>query len=123
MPALNQQNLQMRKIFASEFAKSYPRSFRQLQDMTVAAASASRNHGKRSIFGKDKGAEAFGEFMRVATHLCSTLEQEGATSIVPDEANELERINFIVQSFFSAYPNWKDAEPVWGGFYLAQSGR
>mgnify|MGYP003381692776 CR=1 FL=1 len=123
MQALDQQNIQMRKLFTSGFAKSYPRSFRLLQDMTLAAAKAQRNSGKRSIFGKDKGAEAFSNFMHVATNLCSTLRQEGAASMGPNEANELEKINFIVQSFFLAYPNWKDAEPVWGGFYLAQSGK
>lgn len=118
MPVLNKKNLQIRKVFTSEFAKSYPRSFRQLQDMTLAAVKAQRNSGKRSIFGKDKGAEAFNKFMHVATKLCETLVQEGATRTGPDESNELEKINFIIQSFFFAYPNWKDAEPVWGGFYL-----
>lgn len=119
MPALQEQNLNARRLFETRFRPNYPRSFRLLQDMTLAAAKAVKHQGKVSIFGKDKGEVAFTSFMETSRRLVSTMLSEGATTIVPDQPNQFERINAIVKAFFVAYPNWEEAAVVWDGFAQA----
>ena len=51
MALVGEENMNARKFLAGEFAASFPRSFRCLQDMAVAGANAYKNNGKRAWFG------------------------------------------------------------------------
>lgn len=106
-----------RGFFKSEIASRFPQTFRALQDMVVAASKAYKNQGKKSWFGRDKGADSYVQFMASVNKLATCFSSEQVYLVFPSEMERLDALNTMVLAFFAAYPNWQDAMIVWEGSF------
>lgn len=116
MVALNQANLQVRSVLEGDFAQAFPRVFRALQDMAVAGSKAYSNNGKRAWFGlgRDLTLESMRGFQDSIYLLAMALRSDEYLNLPAARGmSELEQVNRIVGLFFTAYPNWPDAEAAW----------
>lgn len=107
------ENLFYRRFLTEVFGPSNPKTFRSLQDLALAAAKANRNAGKISLFGNDKGGESLYKFQRTVEKLYESMLAEGMFGDLPTVFEQFSKMDDVVQLFFFAYPNWKDAESVW----------
>lgn len=108
MPALTQQNCSARDFFALQFAPRFPGSMKSLQHVALAAAKVHKNFGKVGWFGKDKGKQAYDEFLNAFAVLGSRLQTEGYFHVASG-STEMEKTFNLLRFFFVAYPNWHDA--------------
>lgn len=81
---------------------------KELTDLVMAAERAHNHHGKRSIFGKDKGKEADEHLSRAVLRAVTKLTDIGMLS-----SNELtaqiDGLRLAVRQTQAAYPNWPNA--------------
>lgn len=85
--------------------------------MVPAMEAAERNAGKRSVFGKDKGAEALGKFLGTLRTTVSALYRDGLISATMDAAEVHQAIVGSINMFAAIYPNWPDAYRFAAGFF------
>lgn len=87
----------------------YPHSYNAMTKLVVAMAKVSKNAGKKTFFGKDKGQESYQKFIEAlrVTMQSMILDKE----IV--EADDIESVykclGELLQMFSMAHPNWQDA--------------
>ena len=89
-----------------------PHTFSALQKLVPSMASVAKNAGKTSFFGRDKGADAYEEFVKcvkltVLAMMMDRVVRESSTSreVAVAMAAKLEM-------FAMAFPNWQDAYGV-----------
>ena len=116
MALVGPQAVQARDFLNSDFAQSFPRGFRALQDMAVAGSNAYKNNGKRAWFGlgRDLSLETMRQFQDSVTLLVIALKNDEFINLPAAKGmSEPEQINRLVALFFTAYSNWPDAEAAW----------
>lgn len=86
-----------------------PNTFNSFTWLVPAMEDAQKNAGKKSLFGKDKGAIAYEKFL---AHLQTTLLSMHKDRLI-DSATEPERVRTqlvsALQLFAHGHPNWPDA--------------
>lgn len=119
MDLISEQARATRNAMQTDFGPLFPRSFRALQDMALAASRAYKSSGKRAWFGmgRDLSLETMRGFQDSVFLLVSNLSSEGFINLpAANGLSEEDQVKGIVRAFFVAYPNWKDAEETWGIF-------
>ncbi len=83
----------------------------------MSAARVARDTGKRSWLGRDKGKAAWDSFINDTTLLTACLFDENYyRQAAGDNLSDIDKAFRLVRFFFTAHPNWPDAEAVWGDF-------
>jgi len=95
--------------FAQQLQIMTPHTYNALQKLVMAMADVSKNTGKKTFFGRDKGQDAYDKFQKSlkATMQCMVLDSviKESTS-TEDVINELKK---KIQHFQMVYPNWQEA--------------
>lgn len=116
MDLISEQAREARNAMQNDFGPLFPRSFRALQDMAIAASKAYKSSGKRAWFGmgRDLSLETMRGFQDSVFLLVSNLSSEGFINLpAANGLPEGDQVKGVVRAFFVAYPNWKDAEETW----------
>ena len=86
----------------------YGSATKELTDLVMAAEKAHNHHGKRSIFGKDKGKEADELLSRSVIRAVSKLTDIG-TLPSNDLHAQVDALRLAMRQTQAAYPNWPNA--------------
>lgn len=86
-----------------------PHTFNAMQSLVMAMEAAYKSKGKRTLFGRDKEAEAQVKFYTALRGTLISLVLDGV--LMESDSNEkaLESIREVIKFFSSAYPNWPAA--------------
>ncbi|WP_376956488.1 hypothetical protein ABNQ39_00430 (plasmid) [Azospirillum sp. A26] len=96
-------------IAADEFRERLPHTNAAMQKFVMSMAAVHNKRGKKTLFGKDKGLDAYRDFELRLTDLKRAMVLDRL--IAPNEtaANVRDSIVFLIVSWAQIYPNWKDA--------------
>jgi len=86
-----------------------PQTYAALQRLVMSMADAANNYGKRSIFGKDKGAAAFEKYLVQLASTVRAMSDDRLFMPTDDSGVVRERLVQKIELFAMGYPNWKDA--------------
>jgi hypothetical protein len=109
------------RMYQEQLPILYPHSFAAIQKLVMAMADFEKNIGKRSWFGRDKGAIAYEQFLNSLrqTVTCMTLDCKiRESSSVTEVVAALEE---LLTKFSMAYPNWEDAYTFANHFFSANN--
>lgn len=86
-----------------------PHTFNSLQKLVLAMTKFQKNKGKKTLFGRDKGREAWEVFEQELKKTMTSMFLDGVVnrSASPDQVRE----NLIecIGAFAEVFPNWQDA--------------
>ena len=86
----------------------YGSATKELTDLVMAAEKAHSHHGKRSIFGADKGKVAEDALAKAVLRTVSKLSEIGL--VKSDDLNvQIDGLRLAMRQTESAYPNWPKA--------------
>ncbi len=86
-----------------------PHTFNALQHLVMAMADLSKNRGKKSIFGKDKGLASLKKFESKLADTMLALVLDGAIDRDEDPTIARKTLLNAIGAFEQAFPNWQDA--------------
>ena len=105
------------KLFEEQLRIMTPHTYNALTKLITAMAGVSKNAGKKTFFGRDKGQEAYEKFLNSlkVTLQCMVLDEvirESSTTEVV-----ILELEGKIQKFKMAFPNWQDAYSVSDMFF------
>lgn len=86
-----------------------PKSHPALQNFVAAMTDVVKNTGKKSIFGKDKGAAAYEAFLRSLLQVIRAMLLDGQIKKNSSSEESLQRLITLMEIFQGGYPNWPEA--------------
>lgn len=96
------------KLEESILIARYGIATKELTDLVMAAEKAYNHFGKRTIFGKDKGAEADEQLGKAVIRTVTKLTEIGVITS-PDLKTQVDGLRVAIQQTMAAYPNWPKA--------------
>lgn len=86
-----------------------PHTFNSLQKFVMAMAKFQKNKGKKTLFGKDKGREAWENFEQELKKTMTSMFLDGVVnrSASPDQVRQ--KLIECIGVFAAVFPNWQDA--------------
>ena len=96
------------KVDEAIMVARYGSATKELTDLVTAAERAHDRHGKRSIFGRDKGKEADELLGRAVVRAVSKLSDIGEISS-NDLTAQVDALKLAMRHTEAAYPNWPNA--------------
>jgi len=97
------------RLFEEQLRLLTPHTYNALTKLVMAMASVSKNSGKKTFFGRDKGQEAYSEFLiALKVTLQSMVLDEVIRESTPTE-EVIEELKNKLKHFKMAFPNWQDA--------------
>lgn len=97
------------KLFEDLLRFKSPHTLKSFQDLVMSMAKVTQNLGKTSLFGRDKGVEAYREFLGEFRKTMHAMLKDGlVTEATPAEEFAIEMASNL-ETFARAFPNWKDA--------------
>jgi hypothetical protein len=106
---------------ADVFQNQAPHTFNALQHLVMAMAKVVKYQGKKSLFGKDKGLDAYKLFedkLRdtvFALVLDDAIDRNSKPSVVRETLIE------AISAFEQAFPNWRDAYSFAGQYLVVDA--
>ena len=104
------------RMYEDQLRIMTPHTFNALQKLVMAMADVSKNLGKTTFFGRDKGQESYSQFLHA---LKVTLQSMVLDKIVNDATateDVLAALEDKLAKFSEAFPNWQDAYKFAGTF-------
>jgi hypothetical protein len=96
------------KVEETILVARYGNATKELTDLVMAAERAHDRHGKRSIFGRDKGKEADELLGRAVVRAVSKLSDIGII-YSNDLKAQIDALRLAMRQTEAAYPNWPSA--------------
>ena len=96
------------KLQESILIAKYGSATKELTDLVMKAEAAYNNFGKRSIFGKDIGAEAEEQLSKAVLRVTSRLTNLGIITS-NDLKTQVAGLRDAIRQTQAAYPNWPKA--------------
>ena len=105
------------KLFEEQLRIMTPHTYNALTKLITAMAGVSKNAGKKTFFGRDKGQEAYEKFLNSlkVTLQCMVLDEVIRESSTTEEV--ILELEGKIQKFKMAFPNWQDAYSVSDMFF------
>lgn len=94
-----------------------PNTYKALTYLVPALADTTNSLGKKSLFGRDKGAAAFEKMLDTLQRTISAMYIDGLISRASTPANTLDTLLKFLSLFSEAHPNWQDAYSFAGFFF------
>lgn len=94
------------KLYRDQLPIVYPHIFAAIQKLVMAMESVSKNAGKKTLFGKDKGAEAYIKFAKCLQQTVVATILDGKASESSSNEHVIGIITMVLGKFEMAYPNW-----------------
>lgn len=103
---------------AGTFQTRFPHTFNALQKLVMAMAAYEKNKGKKTLFGKDKGLDAYKKFESVLkdTILAMVVDGVVARNIGAKECRET--LIEMIAAFAEVFPNWQDAYSFADNYFI-----
>lgn len=101
----------------TQLQAKYPQTHRSIGSLVLAMDYASRNIGKRSWYGADKGKEAYRKIGAGLRDTVIALHAEGLVTTETPGEQVLEKLVAMLKLFEQAYPNWPAAYAFSGEFF------
>lgn len=96
-------------MFEEQLRLMTPHTYNALTKLVMAMADVTKNAGRKTLFGRDKGQESYSKFLAMLKVTIQAMVLDGVIreSTPTDEvAAELEK---KLEIFSMAFPNWQDA--------------
>lgn len=100
------------KLFEEQLRVMTPHTYNALQKLVIAMAGISKNAGKKTIFGRDKGQESYDKFLKSLKVTLQCLVLDGIVRESSSNEEMLSELESKVSKFKMAFPNWQDAYAV-----------
>lgn len=97
---------------ASALREIAPYSYSAMTHLVMAMANISKNSGKRTLFGRDKGIPAYKKFFERLRNQLSAMVTDSYISREDTDEEVLAKLVQLIQLFSVAHPNWLDAYTV-----------
>jgi len=94
---------------AGTFQTKFPHTFNALQKLVMAMAAYEKNRGKKTLFGKDKGLDAYKKFEAVLKDTLLAMVVDGAVARNIGAKECRETLTEMIAAFAEVFPNWQDA--------------
>jgi len=104
-------------LFEEQLRIMTPHTYNALQKLVMAMAGISKNAGKKTIFGRDKGQEAYDKFLKSLKVTAQCLVLDGVVKESSSNEELLNELEGKVGKFKMAFPNWQDAYAVSDMFF------
>jgi hypothetical protein len=97
------------RMFEEQLRIMTPHTFHALQNLVMAMADVTKNAGKTTFFGRDKGQKSYSKFLEMLKiTLQSMVLDEVIRESTPTE-EVLVALQLRLDKFALAFPNWSDA--------------
>jgi hypothetical protein len=109
------------RLYQEQLPIQYPHTFAGMTKLVMSMADVANNIGKKTWFGRDKGAIAYEKFLKSLrqTIVGMTLDGVIKESFTNDQVvAELEK---ILTKFALAFPNWHEAYEFANNFFSANN--
>ena len=104
-------------MFEDQLRILTPHTFTALEKLVMAMAAVSKNAGKTSFFGRDKGQEAYSKFLFALKVTMQAMMLDGVTQESASTAEVLAALGVKLEKFVQAFPNWQDAYAFGNEFF------
>lgn len=94
---------------ASTFQANFPHTFNSLQKLVMAMADYDKNRRKKTLFGRDKGLDAYKKFEEVLRDTLLAMVVDGAVARNVSAKECRETLTEMIADFSEVFPNWQDA--------------
>lgn len=97
------------ELFETQLRYRTPHTYNALTKLVMAMASVTKNTGKKTLFGRDKGQESYSSFLAA---LKVTLHSMVLDGLIQESSSSDEAVTGLVkklQEFEMAHPNWPEA--------------
>lgn len=105
------------KLVEEQLKLQTPNTYNALTHLVPALADTTKTLGKKSIFGRDKGAAAFEKMLGTLQMTIAALQLDGVITHTTPSPNVLDAILRFLRLFSEAHPNWQDAYSFAGFFF------
>lgn len=106
---------------AEVFQNEAPHTFNALQHLVLAMANVVKYQGKRSLFGKDKGLEAYKAFEDKLRDAVLALVLDGVIQRNSEPNVVRETLFEAIAAFQQVFPNWRDAYGFAGQYLVVDA--
>ena len=86
-----------------------PHTFNSLQKLVMAMAKFQKNKGKKTLFGRDKGREAWEGFEQALKMTMTSMFMDGLVDRSADPNDVRKHLLGCIAAFATIFPNWQDA--------------
>lgn len=93
---------------AGTFQTRFPHTFNALQKLVMAMAAYEKNGGKKTLFWKDKGLNAYKKFEAVLKDTLLAMVLDGAVARNTGAKECRETLTEMIAAFAEVFPNWQD---------------
>lgn len=94
---------------AGTFRARFPHTYYALQNLVMAMATYQKNRGKITLFGRDKGLEAYKKFESVLRDTLLAMVVDGVVKRDVGAEECRNTLTEMIAAFAEAFPNWQDA--------------
>ncbi len=108
------------QLFEQQLRHFSPHTYNALTKLVMAMASVSKNTGKKTLFGRDKGQESYSKFLE---SLKVTLQSMVLDKLIQESSPSDEALSVLsrkLREFQLAHPNWQDAY-AFSGFFFSEN--
>lgn len=95
--------------FAGIFQINFPHTFNALQKLVMAMADYQNSRGKKTLFGRDKGLDAYKKFENVLRDTLLSMVIDGVVERNIEAKECRETLTDMIVAFAKVFPNWQDA--------------
>lgn len=96
-------------LYREQLPILYPHTFAGMQKLVMAMADVERDVGKKTWFGRDKGAIAYDKFLSSLKQTIIGLTLDGQITEASDSDEVVLALEGALSKFAMAFPNWLDA--------------
>lgn len=97
-----------------------PHTLNTLQKLVMAMVGVNNSVGKKTLFGRDKGQEAYSKFLLALKVTAHAMILDGVIEESTSSADVVDKLVAKLESFSLAFPNWKDAYGLASHFFGSQ---
>lgn len=97
---------------ASAMRELAPHTYNAMTYLVMAMAKVSKDSGKRTFFGRDKGVAAYKNFFEKLRTQFIAMSLDGFLASDDSDEEALIRLVKTIEIFSTAHPNWRDAYDV-----------
>lgn len=109
------------RIYQEQLPVLYPHTLAGLQKLVPAMADVSNDAGKKTWFGKDKGAIAYAKFLQSLRQTIIGLLLDGQVRESSSDEDVVAALETVLNKFSMAYPNWTEAYRFANYFFSADN--
>ena len=106
--------------FKKETLKTMPTAFAKLTKLIMAMTSVKQDSGKKTLFGKDKGAKAFSKFLAILKETLDAMVVDGVIKTSDSSEDVITTLESKLDEFSAVYPDWADGYSFAANFFGEQ---